>query len=304
MRGLLRRYPVYLLLLSAAVTACSSTEPDTTPPDAPLSLLASRGDGKISLNWTNVITDDLEGYYVYHRPQAGGTEIKSDLIPKSSTEIRNLENGTTYIFHVTAVDGAGNESGSSPEVTATPNNEVSLTAQGWSAWELGDYENAMLLFNDAFNFNTSYADAYNGLGWTSLRQGDFETAAPRFETAIANGLTTQDAYAGGLAIYRDLPGKLALAMSFGITLLNNDPLYVFSHDTSIDADVIKLMLAQVFFRLGESNFADAQDLMDDLIPTNGLDPAVASSWSVDGSVYSTYASALLALIQFAFSVVS
>ncbi len=304
MRGLMSRYPVYLLLLSVAVAACSVTEADTTPPDSPLSLLATRGNGRVSLNWTNVTTDDLEGYYVYYRPEAGGTEIKSDLILQSSTEIRNLENGTSYVFYVTAVDGAGNESDPSPEVTATPNNEVSLTAQGWSAWELGDYENAMLLFNDALNFDTSYPDAYNGMGWTSLRQGEFETAGTRFETAIANRLTTQDAYAGGLAVNRDLTGKLAEAMSYGVTLLNNDPLYVFSHDTSIDSDVIRLMLAQVFFRLGESFFTNAQDLMDELIPTNGLDPAVPSSWSVDGSVYSTYASALLALIQYAFSVVS
>ena len=133
MRYLSSRLPTCLLLLAVTVAGCSSTEPDTTPPDAPLSLLATRGDGRVDLNWTNVTTDDLEGYYVYHRTQTGGTEIKSDLIPQSSTEIRNLENGTTYVFHVTAVDGAGNESGSSPEVTATPNNEVSLTAQGWSA---------------------------------------------------------------------------------------------------------------------------------------------------------------------------
>jgi tetratricopeptide (TPR) repeat protein len=292
------------MLLVIIVASCSSTKPDKTPPDSPLSLLATRGDGRISLNWTNVTADDLEGYYVYHRPQAGGTEIRSDLVVQSSTEIRDLENGTAYVFYVTAVDGAGNESDPSPEATATPNNEVSLTAQGWTAWELGDYENAMLLFNDALNFDTSYPDAYNGMGWTSLRQGDLQTAGTRFETAITNGLTTQDAYAGGLAVYRDVTGKLPLAMTYGVTLLNNDPLYVFSHDTTIDADVVRLMLAQVFFRLGESFFTDAQDLMDDLVPANGLDPADSATWLVDGSVYQTYASALLALIQYAFSVVS
>ena len=61
------------------------------------------------------------------------------------------------------------------------------------------------------------------------------------------------------------------------------------------------MLAQVFFRLGEVFFSNAQEQMDILVEENGLDPADPSTWSVEGTDYPNYASALLALIQYAFS---
>ncbi len=296
-----RRYSVCLFLALILATGCSGTNADTTPPDAPLSLLATRGDGRANLTWTTVTADDLAGYYVYHRLEASGSEIKSDLITRTSTTVTGLENGTTYIFYVTAVDEAGNESSPSPEETVTPSNEASLTAEGWTAWELGDYETARFLFNDALNFDHDYAEAFNGLGWTALRQGNLETASSRFDAAISNGLTTQDAYVGGLAVYRDLPGYLTLAMTYGLTVLENDPQYVFSHDTTINVEVLRLMLAQVFFRLGEVFFPNAQEQMDILVEENGLDPADPSTWSVEGTDYPNYASALLALIQYAFS---
>jgi hypothetical protein len=40
--------------------------------------------------------------------------------------------------------------------------------------------------------------------------------------------------------------------------------------------------------------------MDQLVSANGLDPADSGTWSVGGTVYMTYAGALLALIQSAF----
>lgn len=285
-------------------TGCSSTETDTTPPDAPLTLLATRGNGKVDLNWNLVTAEDLAGYYAYHRLEGGGPETKSELITRAYTTVTGLENGTTYIFYVTAADESGNESLPSPEVAATPNSEVSLTTAGWAAWELGDYAAAELLFNDALNFNADYADAYNGMGWSDLRQGEIESAVTRFEAAIDNGLTSQDAYVGALAVYRDIPGNLVIAMSYGLTIIGNDPQYVFSHDTTIDIDVVRLMLAQVFFRLGEDFFPNAQEQMDILVTGNGLDPADPSSWSVNGTDYPNYASALLALIQSAFSLLA
>ena len=290
-----------LLLMVLAAAGCSGTKADTTPPEAPLSLLATRGNSRVTLTWTAVTSDDLKGYYAYYSQQDGGSEIKSDLVTRTSIVITGLENGTTYIFYVTALDEAGNESPPSPEVTATPNNEQSLTAQGWSAWELGDYETAQSLFNDALNFDVNYADAFNGLGWTALRQGELQTAVNRFETAISKGLVTQDARVGALAVFRDLPGQLPKAMNYGVSVLENDPQYEFSHDPTINVDVVRLMLAQVFFRLGESFFSYAQEQMDVLVPGNGLDPANPSTWSVQAATYPNYPAALLALIQYAFS---
>lgn len=289
------------LLLVLAVAGCSkSSEPDTTPPPTPAGLTATRGDGEVDLTWLAVSAGDLAGYYPYYREGATGTPVKGSLVTGTTTTITGLTNGIEYVFYVTAVDEAGNESDPSPEASTVPNSEVSLTASGWTAWEAGDYDTAQTQFLEALNFDASYADAYNGLGWTGLRRGELSQAAERFASAIANNLATQDARVGSLAAYRDLPGSLSQAAANGITALQNDPNYVFSHDLSIDADVVRLMLAQVYFRMGESLFDEAQSLMDIVVPGNGLDPADSGTWTVAGTTYATYASALLALIQSAF----
>lgn len=292
---------VLLPLGALSLSACSKgSEPDTTPPNAPFGLSATRGNARVTLSWNAVSASDLAGYHPYHRETAGGSAVRGAVVTGTSTAVTGLTNGVEYAFYIRAVDEAGNESTASQEATATPNDEVSLTQSGWVAWEAGDYVTAEALFLDVFNFDAGYADAYSGLGWTDLRQGDQASAAGRFESAITNGLTSEDARVGALATYRDLPNGLATAMSYGTTALQNDPNYVFSHDPAIDADMVRLMLAQVHFRLGQANFVFAQQFMDQLVPGNGLDPADSGTWSVGGTVYPTYAGALLALIQSAF----
>jgi tetratricopeptide (TPR) repeat protein len=288
-------------LWAISLSGCSKgSEADTNPPDAPIGISATRGNARVTLTWNAVSANDLAGYHPYHRPTAGGSAVRGAMVTGTSTAVTGLTNGVEYAFYITAVDEAGNESPASQETTATPNDEISLSQSGWVAWEAGDYTAAEALFLDAFNFDPDYADAYNGLGWTDLRRGNQAAAAGRFELAITNGLTSEDARVGALAAYRDLTGGLATAMSYGTTALQNDPTYVFSHDPSIDADMVRLMLAQVHFRLGEANFIYAQQIMDQLVSANGLDPADSGTWSVGGTVYQTYAGALLALIQSAF----
>ncbi len=289
-----------LLLLASG---CSkSPEPDTTPPGVPSGLSATVGDAQVSLSWSGVTADDLDGYHAYHQAPAG-SPVKSALVsaPTTSTVITGLTNGTAYSFWITAVDESGNESTASGQVSATPNSAANLTSEGWAAWEGGDYTTAQSRFEEALDFDDTYADAHSGLGWTHLRVGSLSDAAAQFDAAIADGLTSQDARVGGLAAYRDLSGGLSTAISYGEAVLSADPSYVFSHDSTIDADVVRLLLAQSYFREGESSFADAQAHMDVVIPDNGLDPADAGTWSVGGESYDTYAQALLALIESGFT---
>jgi hypothetical protein len=281
--------------------SCSKgSKADTKPPQVPTGLLVTRGDERVQLTWDAVTANDLEGYYPYHWEGTTGTPVKGALVSTTQAWVPGLTNGTEYSFHVTSVDEAGNESAPSAQVSATPNNEVDLTQQGWTAWEAGNYGTAGPLFEDALTFDVTYADAHNGRGWTALRQGDLTEAEQRFGSANNYNLTAQDARVGLLAVYRDAPGKLTLAMANGIAILQNDPSYVFSHDTTVDADMVRVMLSQVYFRLGEDYFDEAQLLMDAVVPGNGLDPASSGTWTVDSTSYSTYAAALLALIQSAF----
>ena len=89
------------------------------PQTVPTGLVATAGDGQVSLSWT--ATGDASSYNVYQATAAGGegsTPIRAD-VTYIGTTITGLSNGTTYYFAVTAVGGNG-ESLKSNEASATP----------------------------------------------------------------------------------------------------------------------------------------------------------------------------------------
>jgi len=94
---------------------------DTTPPAAPVNLVATAGDGTVSLNWDDNSEPDLASYNVYRSTTSGGAynQIASGLMVSDYSD-NNVTNGTTYYYVVTAVDDATNESAYSNEAGATP----------------------------------------------------------------------------------------------------------------------------------------------------------------------------------------
>lgn len=120
---------------------------DQEPPPAPDNLFASPGNNKVSLDWFfTESAPDMAGYNVYRRI-AGSTGAfvklngapvwlesansgrqtlparpKSSLAPETWLQFvdRTALNGQTYEYEIKAIDLAGNESGPSPRVTATP----------------------------------------------------------------------------------------------------------------------------------------------------------------------------------------
>jgi hypothetical protein len=85
-------------------------------------LVATAGDGSVSLDWTDNAEPDLAGYSVYRATTAGGpyTLLNGSLLAASAYVDAAATNGTTYYYVATASDGAGNESADSNEVPATP----------------------------------------------------------------------------------------------------------------------------------------------------------------------------------------
>lgn len=290
-------------LLALPGCAKKGTAADTTPPAPPSGVSATRGDGAVTLEWTVVSASDLQGYYPWHQP-SGSAAVKGTLVPATSPRnalITGLTNGVAHEFWVTSVDDSDNESAPSIKVTATPNSAFAVTALGWVSWEAADYVTARSLFEDALNFDGNYADARNGLGWTSLKEGNLTQAGTFFDGAIADGLTAQDARVGGLTVYKEIAGQIVKAAGLGSAALAADPTYVFAHDATVNAALVRVMLAQAHFRVGAGSFPAAQALMDLSVPGNGLDPGTPGTWTVDGTPYPTYAGALLALIEFAYS---
>lgn len=117
------------LVFALSVVGCGASGGnggDTTPPSAPTGLSATSLDAAIDLNWAAVQASDLAGYNVYRSTspigQASGLDPLNGTAPESGASYTDdrAQNGTTYHYVVTAVDGAGNESAPSGQVTKTP----------------------------------------------------------------------------------------------------------------------------------------------------------------------------------------
>ncbi|MBZ0277497.1 MAG: hypothetical protein K8I60_15230, partial [Anaerolineae bacterium] len=86
---------------------------DTTPPDAPASMSIVRASlSAVALSWDAVTDDNLFVYRVYRTNAAGDTLMVAELPAADGTTYRDtgVVEGETYIYGVTAVDGANNES--------------------------------------------------------------------------------------------------------------------------------------------------------------------------------------------------
>jgi PKD repeat protein len=95
---------------------------DTTPPAAPTGLLATAGDGTVSLDWADNAETDLSGYQIYRASQSGGAyaQLTGAPVTASAYVDGDVVNGTTYYYVVTAVDTSEYESANSVEASATP----------------------------------------------------------------------------------------------------------------------------------------------------------------------------------------
>ena len=65
--------------------------------------------------------------------------------------------------------------------------QAEWTAEGWAAWQKGDYDGAETAFGNALKVDPYYAEAHGGLGWTYLRMQSLAEALDRFEIAILIG---------------------------------------------------------------------------------------------------------------------
>jgi tetratricopeptide (TPR) repeat protein len=154
--------------------------------------------------------------------------------------------------------GCGGDGGGGPSKTA-----ASVTAQGWTLFEQGHYEEALGKFWEALSLDDSYADAYNGLGWTHAKLDSLDEALDDFDDAYSAGMRTADLYAGRAPVYRDvIPPRFGNARSSADGALAKDGRYVFSHDTSFDWRDLFLIKAHSFYGLSE--FLLAKTMVDSL----------------------------------------
>ena len=102
----------------------NTTVPDTTAPEAPTALETEAAEDSIFVRWDASTSTDVVGYNVYRSLTTGVTASagnKLNVAPLNVVEFEDIivDGETTYYYVVTAVDGAGNESVVSGEVSGT-----------------------------------------------------------------------------------------------------------------------------------------------------------------------------------------
>jgi hypothetical protein len=92
---------------------------DTFPPAIPTALSANAGVGRIGLTWERATEPDLRGYRVYRGLKGQDLTVLADLVETPAYSDRQIESGKVYVYAVSSVDQAGNESARSQPVEIT-----------------------------------------------------------------------------------------------------------------------------------------------------------------------------------------
>ena len=105
---------------------------DLQPTAAPAGLhVTEEGNAQVKLAWNAV--GGAAGYNIYRSPLTGGGFVKVNENPLSATSYTDtgVSNARTYFYVVTALDGAGNESAYSNEVSALPHLSIGWANLQW-----------------------------------------------------------------------------------------------------------------------------------------------------------------------------
>jgi tetratricopeptide (TPR) repeat protein len=141
-------------------------------------------------------------------------------------------------------------------------NPEEFTAEGWQAFESGDYALAVAKFDSAGLSDPEFSEGLNGAGWSYGRLGEFDSSGVRFEAALGLDENFLEASAGGALAFHAL-NRFSESIAEANNLLNRDPNFVFSHDAAIDALDIRITLAQSYFSIAQfDSAANQMDIID------------------------------------------
>jgi chitinase len=127
-----RTYTFYVYAVDQALnvsgnsnTVVATTEPDLTPPSAPVLSSPNVSPSQVWLSWTESV-DDIPLSSVGYRVFVNGVLATNlNWINHRDASLRHLTPETTYIFVVTARDGSGNTTDSNTlSVTTLPSNDT------------------------------------------------------------------------------------------------------------------------------------------------------------------------------------
>jgi len=198
------------------------------------------------------------------------------------------------ILAVTA--GCSSSGDDTPGTPSTPDTAPEYTARGWQYFESDHYGDALADFNEALVLMPGYGQALGGKGWSELKlaenSSDLTTAVASFEAAISAGEDGSYVTAGLASAHLALGGShLVTADNLALSIVTNDPNFVFSHQTSINRTDMVLIAA--FAMAASGQFSDAL-YRADLIEDSGIEADDPATWEVSGTSYTQYNAAVLA----------
>jgi len=149
-----------------------------------------------------------------------------------------------------------------------PESFDALMAQGWLAFETRHYDIAVETFAAAAERKATLPEVYLGLGWSSMRNLNLENGRVYLGSAISfafldaanEAQIIRDAQSGlaGIAL---IEAEYETAITYVDGILEADPNYTFSHDTSINPSALKRIRMTATYYQGD--YSDAfQEVLD------------------------------------------
>ncbi len=151
------------------------------------------------------------------------------------------------------------------------------TAEGWVRYEDGRFKDATTAFLNAIDKDSLYAEAVAGKAWADLEQGFTGLSFTQFEEAIAMDSARVDPYYGaaymahaqGLALPNQARQRFEQTVSLALKgLERGGDSWSFTHNTSVNAVSIRVLLARAYY--GLARYDDAEAIVDLLDPGNSV----------------------------------
>ncbi|MFN4182831.1 MAG: fibronectin type III domain-containing protein, partial [bacterium] len=222
-----------------------SFEIDRAPPGNPQNLFLKSGDSIVYASWNPPQDADLAGFRIYASTQQGFDFRSCGCLKKevgktnNDAVLDNLQNGQGYYVRVTAIDEAGNESGSTFEETATPD-EVMVRKSDFPKAGMDvafDGEKYLVVWSENRGGSYDiYAQFVHPNGWLegnelTIYQGPADQYNPRIVYDNANGyyvIVWEDLRNGMPDIYAalvDRQGRVSPSGGIQVTTDSNFQIY-------------------------------------------------------------------------------
>ena len=180
---------------TGSYSASATATPTLVPPGQPTSLLATSGNGQVSLSWvapSSVGDSAISGYRIEYSSNGGGSWLtlnSNTWSTSTSQSVTGLINGTSYSFRVAAINSSATGSYSA-SATAVPKDPNLPAAPSTLTASPGDGQTVLQWSPVASPYLNGYRIEYSsnlGSSWWTVTSNTYSTSTTRTITGLTNG---------------------------------------------------------------------------------------------------------------------